>query len=92
MYYGMKSEQKIFFNYGLTFILIETYTVFCTRLFSIMPVGIASLILGLLLFMTAKLLKNIYIKKDKTFVLELHIDKDDASEFNLENGDVVILE
>ena len=35
---------------------------------------------------------NVYIKKDPSFVLELHIDKDDAKEFNLETGDVVILE
>lgn len=35
---------------------------------------------------------SVYIKKDPSFVLELHIDKDDAKEFNLETGDVVILE
>ena len=35
---------------------------------------------------------NVYIKKDPSFVLELHIDKYDAKEFNLETGDVVILE
>jgi len=38
------------------------------------------------------ILNNVYIKKDPTFVLELHIDKDDAKEYGLENGDVVILE
>ena len=35
---------------------------------------------------------NVYIKKDPTFVLELHIDKDDAKEFELENGNIVTLE
>lgn len=35
---------------------------------------------------------NVYIKKDPTFVLELHIDKDDAKKFELENGDIVTLE
>ena len=35
---------------------------------------------------------NVYIKKDPSFVLELHIDKDDAKKFNLETGDVVTLE
>jgi len=39
-----------------------------------------------------KIMDNVYVKKDPYFVLELHIDKDDAKEFNLENGDVVILE
>ena len=38
------------------------------------------------------IMDNVYIKKDPSFVLELHIDKDDAKNFNLENGDVVILE
>ena len=37
-------------------------------------------------------LDNVYIKKDPTFVLELHIDKDDAKIFELNNGDIVILE
>lgn len=35
---------------------------------------------------------DVYIKKDPTFVLELHIDKDDAKKFELENGNIVILE
>ena len=38
------------------------------------------------------IMDNVYIKKDPTFVLELHIDKDDAETFKLNNGDVVILE
>lgn len=38
------------------------------------------------------IMDNVYIKKDPTFVLELHIDKDDAKEYQLENGDIVILE
>jgi len=35
---------------------------------------------------------NVYIKKDPTFVLELHIDKDDAKKFELNTGDIVVLE
>ena len=38
------------------------------------------------------IMDNVYIKKDPTFILELHIDKDEAKEFGLENGDVVIFE
>lgn len=38
------------------------------------------------------IMENVYIKKDPSFVLELHIDKDDANNFELNNGDVVILE
>ena len=38
------------------------------------------------------IMDNVHIKKDPSFVLELHIDKDDASKFNLENNDIVTLE
>lgn len=38
------------------------------------------------------IMDNVYIKKDPTFVLELHIDKDDSKKYNLNNGDIVILE
>ena len=67
MYYGAKFEQKIFFNYGLTFIIIETFTLFCSRLWDKLPYAVASLAFGLLLIGTGKLLVNIYLKKqDKT--------------------------
>ena len=35
---------------------------------------------------------NVYIKRDPSYTTELHIDKDDAKNFELNNGDVVILE
>jgi len=38
------------------------------------------------------IMDDVYIKKDPSFVLELHIDKDDAKKFELNNGDIVILE
>lgn len=38
------------------------------------------------------ILDNVYIKKDPSFSLELHIDKDDSNLFELNNGDIVILE
>lgn len=37
-------------------------------------------------------INNVHIKKDPTFTLELHIDKDEAKEFKLENNDTVTLE
>lgn len=37
-------------------------------------------------------MNNVHIKKDPTYTLELHIDKDEAKEFKLENGDIVTLE
>lgn len=38
------------------------------------------------------IMENVYIKKDPSFVLELHVDKDDANKFEINNGDIVILE
>lgn len=63
LFYGTKTEQKIFFNYGLTFLIIETYTVFCGRLWENLPVGFAALLLGGLLIGTGKILQNIYLKQ-----------------------------
>jgi len=39
-----------------------------------------------------KVIDNVRIKKDDTYTLELHIDKDVSKEYSLENGDIVILE
>lgn len=63
MLYGAKTEQKIFFNYGLVFLIIETYTVICSRLVGYMPGGVSALLIGGLLIGTAKLLQNVYLKK-----------------------------
>ncbi len=63
MFYGAKTEQKIFFNYGLVFLIIETYTVFCGRLWDNLPAGFASLIFGCLLIGTGKILQKVYLKK-----------------------------
>lgn len=37
-------------------------------------------------------IENVHIKKKNTYTLEMHIDKDDAVKYNLNNGDKVILE
>ena len=39
-----------------------------------------------------KIISDVHSKENDNYVLELHIDMDDAKEFNLENGDFVILE
>ena len=63
MYYGAKNEHKLFFNYGLTFLIIETYTLFCSRLWDKLPFATASLLFGVMLITTGKLLIKIYLKK-----------------------------
>lgn len=62
MLYGAKTEQKIFFNYGLVFLIIETYTVFCARLMAHLSVGLSALLFGGLLVGTAKILQKLYLK------------------------------
>ncbi len=64
MYYGTKTESKLYFNYGLTFLILETYTLFCSRLWGIMPFGVGALLFGVLIVGTVKILKKIYIKKN----------------------------
>lgn len=63
MYYGAKNEHKLFFNYGLIFLIIETYTLFCSRLWDKLPFAAASLLFGLMLIITGKLLVKVYLKK-----------------------------
>ena len=58
MYYGTKIENKLFFNYGLTFLILETYTLFCSRLWRLMPFGVGSLLFGLLIVGTVKIIKK----------------------------------
>ena len=36
-----------------------------------------------------QIINDVHIKKDPSYSLELHVDKDEAKLFNLENGDVV---
>lgn len=38
------------------------------------------------------IIDNVHIKKGPSFITELHIDKDESKKFNLDNGDIVILE
>lgn len=38
------------------------------------------------------IIKNVHIKKHEQFTMEMHIDKDNSSKYNLVDGDKVILE
>lgn len=64
MFIGVKEENKLYFNYGLVFLIIETYTVIGSRLYDVLPVGIFSLILGGTMIGTVKILKKLYLKKN----------------------------
>ncbi len=63
MYVGTRYDKKIFFNYGLVFLIIETYTVFCSYIWENLPAGIGALLFGGLLIGTGKMLKKVYFEK-----------------------------
>lgn len=65
MCYGAKKEHKLFFDYGLVFLIIESYTVFCSRIWDKFPYAISSLLLGIMLILTGILLAKTYVKKQK---------------------------
>ena len=64
MAYGAKSDDKMFFNYGLTFLIIATYTIFFSHLWSNMGTAIGALCLGGLLMVTGHVLRNYWIKRN----------------------------
>lgn len=63
MLFGAHKEERLFFNYGLTFLIIETYTIFFSHLWGNLGVACASLVLGCLLVGTAYLLRRIWLSK-----------------------------
>ncbi|MDD4294905.1 MAG: hypothetical protein PHP69_05275 [Candidatus Omnitrophica bacterium] len=63
MFYGAYREDAMFFNYGLTFLIIATYTIFFSYLWQDFGVAFGSLSLGLLLVLTGYLLKRVGIIK-----------------------------
>ncbi len=60
--YGAAQEDRMFFNFGLTFFLIETYTVFFSRIWSTMGAAFGSLVLGVLLIGTGYALRHLWLQ------------------------------
>jgi len=65
MIFGAQKEERTFFNYGLTFLIIETYTIFFSHLWKSLHVAYASLLLGCLLVGTGYLLRHIWLLKQR---------------------------
>ncbi len=63
MFYGAFKEDRLYFNFGLTFFIIDTYTLFFSRVWSTFGSAVGSLLLGVLLVATAYALRKMLLKR-----------------------------
>lgn len=62
MFYGAAKEERMFFNFGLTFFIIESYTLFFSRLWETVGAAVGSLLLGVMLIATGYLLRKLWLE------------------------------
>ena len=62
VFYGASKEDKMFFDFGLTFFIIESYTLFFSRIWQTTGAAFGSLLLGLMLIGTGYGLRSFWIK------------------------------
>lgn len=62
LFYGAIKEDRMFFNFGLTFFIIETYTLFFSRIWNTIDVAFGSLLLGIMLIVTGYVLRHLWLK------------------------------
>ena len=62
LFYGAAKEDRMFFNFGLTFLIIETYTVFFSVLWETIGAAFGSLILGIMFIATGYLLRYLWLR------------------------------
>ena len=62
LWYGAFKDDRMYFNYGLTFLIIFSYTVFFSHLWSTVGSAVASLLLGGLLIGTGYGLRQLWMK------------------------------
>ncbi len=63
LFYGAWKEDRLYFNFGLTFFIIDTYTLFFSRVWATVGTAIGSLLLGALLVGTGYFLRRLFLKK-----------------------------
>lgn len=64
MFFGAFKEDRIYFNFGLTFFIIDTYTLFFSRVWATVGSAFGSLLLGVLLVATGYALRKTLLKKN----------------------------
>jgi hypothetical protein len=62
LFYGAAKEDRMFFNFGLTFLIIESYTVFFSHIWETLGAAFGSLSLGALLIGTGYLLRHLWFQ------------------------------
>lgn len=62
LFYGAIKEDRMFFNFGLTFFIIETYTIFFSRIWDTIGAAFGSLLLGIMLIVTGYILRHLWLK------------------------------
>lgn len=62
LFYGAVKEDKMFFNYGLTFLIIDSYTLFFSHVWSTLGSALSSLMLGVMLIVTGYILRDLWLK------------------------------
>ena len=62
LFYGATREDRMFFNFGLTFFIIESYTIFFSHIWETLGAAFGSLSLGALLIGTGYLLRHLWLQ------------------------------
>jgi len=62
LFYGAAKEDKMFFNFGLTFFIIDSYTLFFSHVWSTIGSALGSLTLGAMLIATGYILRGLWLK------------------------------
>lgn len=62
MFYAALNEDRMFFNFGLTFFIIESYTLFFSRVWNTVGTAAGSLLLGVMLITTGYILRYLWLK------------------------------
>ena len=65
MFYGAFKEDRLYFNFGLTFFIIDTYTLFFSRVWATLGSAVGSLLLGVLLVVTGYALREMILKRHR---------------------------
>lgn len=62
LFYGAIKEDRMFFNFGLTFLIIVTYNLFFTLIWGTVGTAVGSLLLGIMLIATGYILRRLWLK------------------------------
>lgn len=62
LFYGAVKEDRMFFNFGLTFFIIDSYTLFFSHVWATVGSAVGSLLLGVMLIVTGYVLRDLWLK------------------------------